>query len=79
MMANSYDFVESLVGVNLQKRKQLAVTLTIFDYLLVLFSLLPVEIVLITYFGIKLVEELLSLNFEEFFCFNFQNDQKRNF
>ena len=79
MMANSYDFVESLVGVNLQKRMQLAVTLTIFDYLLVLFSLLPVEIVLITYFGVKLVEELLSLNFEEFFCFNFQNDQKRNF
>ena len=79
MMANSYDFVESLVGVNLQKRMQLAVTLTIFDYLLVLFSLLPEEIVLITYFGVKLVEELLSLNFEEFFCFNFQNGQKRNF
>ena len=78
-MVNSYDYVKSLVGVNLQKRKQLVVTLMIFDYLLVLFSLLPEEIVLITYFGVKLVEELLSLNFEGFFCFNFQNDQKRNF
>ena len=79
MTANSFDFVESLVGVNLQMRMQLAVTLTIFDYLLVLFSPLPEGIVLITYFGVKLEGELLSLNFEEFFCFNFQNDQKRNF
>ena len=55
-MVNSYDYVKSLVGVNLQKRKQLVVTLMIFDYLLVLFSLLQEEIVLITYFGVELVE-----------------------
>ena len=78
-MVNSYDYVKSLVGVNLQKRKQLVVTLMIFDYLLVLFSLLQEEIVLITYFGVELVEELLSSNFVGFFYFNFQNDQKRNF
>ena len=79
MMAKSYDFVESLVGVNLQKRMQLAVTLTIFDYLLVLFSLLQEEIVLIIYFGVELVEGLLSSNFVGFFYSNFQNDQKQNF
>ena len=78
-MVNSYDYVKSLVGVNLQKRKQLVVTLMIFDYLLVLFSLLQEEIVLITYFGVELVEGLLSSNFVGFFYFNFQNDQKRNF
>ena len=78
-MVNSYDYVKSLVGVNLQKRKQLVVTLMIFDYLLVLFSLLQEEIVLITYFGVELVEELLSSNFVGFFYSNFQNDQKLNF
>ena len=78
-MVNSYDYVKSLVGVNLQKRKQLVVTLMIFDYLLVLFSLLQEEIVLITYFGVELVEELLSSNFVGFFYSNFQNDQKQNF
>ena len=78
-MVNSYDYVKSLVGVNLQKRKQLVVTLMIFDYLLVLFSLLQEEIVLITYFGVELVEGLLSSNFVGFFYSNFQNDQKQNF
>ena len=78
-MVNFYDFVKSLVGVNLQKRKQLVVTLMIFDYLLVLFSLLQEEIVLITYFGVELVEGLLSSNFVGFFYSNFQNGQKQNF